>query len=290
MGVSRRGRRIVVASVCLGALVIAGLVVRHLWLTDTARVVDAQDAIDRFRDQQGAADPTTTPPAAPEVESQGPTSSAAGSTTTIPPLATLASPGVYRYATSGSEAIDVLGGARHDYPAETLLTVTPEGCGVRMRWDLLQERWEDMAVCATPDGIELQQASRNYHEFFQHGQEQAVQCDRTTTLVPADGAPRSADPLSCIQAGNPWLPVWEVLGREAIEVDGAAVDVTHVRMTVQDDDEYWEHITADYWFDDHGLPVRMTSTKENRSSSGLVGDVVYRETLRAELMSLTPLT
>ncbi|MFZ4718993.1 MAG: hypothetical protein ACOYMR_06195 [Ilumatobacteraceae bacterium] len=289
MGVSRRGRRIVVASVCFGALAAAGLVARQLWLTDTARVVDAQDAIDRFHDQQASTDAAVASSTTAAVDAEGPTSSA-GTTTTVPPLATLATPGVYRYATIGTEAIDVLGGTRHDYPAETLLTVTTEGCGVRMRWDLLEERWEDMAVCATTDGIELQQSSRNYHEFFQHGQEQAVQCDRTTPLVPADGAPRPADTLSCVQAGNPWVPVWQVIGRESIDVEGAPVDVTHVRMTVQDDDEYWEHITADYWFDDHGLPVRMTSTKENRSSSGLVGDVVYRETLRADLVSLTPLT
>lgn len=287
MGVGRGRRRLIVATLVLGALVVTGLVVRRLWLTDTARVVDAQDALERFHDQQ-----STTTPAAPRgsaVDAAGPTTVVATSTT-VAPAFTLAAPGVYRYVTNGSEQIDVLGGAHHDYPAETLLTVVPEGCGNRMRWDVLRERWEDLAVCVTPDGIELQPTSTNYHEFFQHGQEQIVQCDRATLVVPADGAPRPADALQCIQAGAPWAPVWQVLGTEAVQVAGTTVDTTHVRLTVADDDEYWEHITADYWFDQQGLPVRMTATKENRTSSGLVGDVVYRESFTAELASLTPLT
>ena len=72
-------------------------------------------------------------------------------------------------------------------------------------------------------------------------------------------------------------------------VEGAEVEVTHLRLTVQDDDEYWEHVVADWWLDDHGLPIEMTATKESKSNSSLVGDVVYHETYTATLASLTPL-
>jgi hypothetical protein len=95
--------------------------------------------------------------------------------------------------------------------------------------------------------------------------------------------------MQCTLSGKPWAPQWQVLDRTVLHVAGVDVVATHVRMTVTDDDEYWEHTVTDWWFDAHGLPLRMTSTKESKSSSGLVGDVVYQETFTAELESFTPL-
>jgi hypothetical protein len=63
----------------------------------------------------------------------------------------------------------------------------------------------------------------------------------------------------------------------------------HVRETIEDTSAYWEHTLVDWWLDDHGLPIRMTSTKSSKSNSGLVGDVVYTEHYTVTLQSLTPM-
>lgn len=278
MGNSRFRRRLIVATVLIGALVITGLVVRRLWLTDTARVVDADEAVERFRDQSSTTLSASSPPATPVAVS-----------TTAPPQFTVPEPGVYRYATTGEEGIDVLGGATHTYPAETTITVIADGCGVLLRWDLLKERSEETRLCATPQGIEQQPTGAFYHEFFQHGEREDMVCDRGVLVVPADGAAGEVVPLACRLNDRPWLPEWQVLGRDVRIVEGAEVEVTHLRLTVQDDDEYWEHVVADWWLDDHGLPIEMTATKESKSNSSLVGDVVYHETYTATLASLTPL-
>jgi hypothetical protein len=268
---------VIVATIVLGALAGGAVVVTRLWFNDTARMVDADEAVERFREQ------TTAPPTVP--------ASAARTTAPIEPieLATTPEPGVYRYVTTGRETIDSLGGTEHQYPAETTLTVTPDGCGVLMRWDLLKERYEEFRLCVTEEGIELQPTGAAYHEFFGVGQRQDIVCDREVLLVPADGEPREVVPLACRLQDQLWLPEWEVLECTALTVEGQSVDVTHVRMRIADEDQYWERTVVEWWLDDHGLPVRMTTTKESKSPSDLVGDVVYTETYTADLVTLEPL-
>lgn len=263
----------IIGATVVGVLVGGAVVVSRLWLNDTARMVDADEAVERFREQSTV--PSTAVPAV--------------SSTTPVAIATPPEPGVYRYATTGEESIDSLGGTSHAYPAETTLTVTTDGCGVLVRWDLLKERYEEFRLCGTEEGIELQPTGAAYHEFFGVGQRQEIACDRDVLLVPNDGAPRDVVPLACRIDDQLWLPEWEVLERTSLTVDGEVVDVTHVRMTIADDDEYWEHTVVEWWLDEHGLPVRMSTTKESKSPSDLVGDVVYTEVYTADLVSLDPL-
>jgi hypothetical protein len=195
---------------------------------------------------------------------------------------------VYRYATEGGEEVDALNGARHDYPAETTITITADGCGVRLRWDALLERRDEWWLCSTELGIELQPDAIQYHEFFQQPELEHVDCDRGVIVVPA-GEP-SPEPVvqSCHLEDDPWVATWSVIGRSTRPVAGAGVEVWHVRMTVEDDDRFWEHTVIDWFFDDHGLPVAMTSTKESNSPSP-IGDVVYRERYELTAESLLPL-
>lgn len=279
MGRSRVRRRILIATFVVGALAGTAVVVRQLWLNDSARVVGSDEAVERFRSQTTAAPIGST------------TSVVSSSDSATPGLPTVAvpEPGVYRYATDGSEQIDVLGGATHPYPAETTITVSADGCGVLLRWDLLVERREEWRLCAASDGVVLQTTGAFYHEFFAHGSLEEMVCNQSVLLVPLDGTPRAPVTQHCTLNDREWLPVWEVIGPDTRTVDGEEFPVTHVRMTVQDDDEYWEHVVADYWLDQRGLPVSMTAVKESKSSSGLVGDVVYQEHYVVDLAALTPL-
>jgi hypothetical protein len=254
---------VVVAVVAAGA-VIAVL----LWPSDRTRVVRVDQAVDDFRastipDTVVASDPVAAAP-------------------------TLAEPGVYRYATSGWEDIDALNGARHDYPAETTITVTAEGCGIRLRWDALRERRDEWRLCVTERGIELQPDAIQYHEFFRQPELEHLDCDRSVVLVPSADPPAGPVVQSCLLEDDPWVATWTVVGRSTRTVDGGAVQVWQVRMVVDDDDEFWERTTTDWFLDDRGLPVAVTSSKESNSPSP-IGDVRYRESYELSAESLTPL-
>jgi hypothetical protein len=259
-------RRFIIAGCVVVALVATAEVVRHLWVHDSARVVNAGDAVSAYRSSS-----TTT------------------STTTVTRVVRGPATGVYRYLTSGSEHIDVLGGATHHYPKLTSITVTQAGCGVTLRWDVLKERREEWQLCGTPRGVELGTHGIQLHMFFGHGDLEPFVCDRAVLLTPADRVPSPPVQLDCRLMGAVWRPAWEVVGPERRSVGTATIPVTHVRETVADNSSYFEHTVVDWWLDDHGLPIAMTSTKSSKSNSGLVGDVVYTEHYSATLQSLTPM-
>jgi hypothetical protein len=270
---------VIVIAVVVGVLAGGAIIVRQVVFNDSTSSIDASEALKRFRDR-------TVPTEGVDTVA---TAAATGDTAPVA-AATLPTLGVYRYATSGSEHIDVLGGTGHTYPAETTLTVTPDGCGVNLRWDLLKERREDWRLCTTTAGVVWQaQGGHFYHEFFNHGQLQTLTCDRPALLVPLDHAPRPSLPLDCQLDSEQWQPQWTVIGPDTRTVAGVQIPVMHVRMVVDMNRKYYEHTTMDYWFDAHGLPVHVAGTKTSKSNSGLVGDVIYTETISADLESLEPL-
>ena len=269
-------------------LLIGFVIVRSVVLRDQARPIPADEALDVFHAQ------TTTTVAEPAstVASPATTTTVADVTTTTSAAAlpTLPAPGIYRYLTTGTESIDALGGTSHDYPAETTITVIGNGCGVRLRWDALRERHDEWSLCATADGVALQPDGVQYHEFFSQPDDEALRCDRTVVLVPTTAAAEPADPTeqSCMLAEDPWLPRWEVLERATRTVDGTDVAVRHVRMTIDDNDNYPEHTTIDWYLTDSGLPVEVQATKTSSSPSP-IGAVGYTEQYHLELVSTAPL-
>jgi hypothetical protein len=267
-----------VIAIVVGVLIGGTIVVRQWVLNDSTSAVDTNEAVKRFRDRT---DPDT-------VSDSGVSDTTA--TTTVVARATPPTLGVYRYSTSGAEHIDALGGTGHTYPSQTTLTVTADACGTSLRWDLLKERWENWRLCPTTAGIVWQaQGGHFYHEFYGHGQMQTLTCDRPALLVPLNQAPRPTAPLECQLDTEEWQPQWTVIGPDTRTVAGVSVPVMHVRMVVDMNRKYYEHTTMDYWLDAHGLPVHVAGTKTSKSASGLVGDVIYTETISADLESLEPL-
>lgn len=277
-------RRRTMVTVALVLVVALPFAYDRWWPRDSARSVDAETALDRFRD--GSA-PST-------VNTEAPTDSSPVTESTLSPVAAPDTPaeGIYRYVTSGRESIDALGGTTHEYPAETLLTVVDRGCGALLRWDVLVERFDEWSLCATPDGIELQATGMAFfHQFFGIANRDPAECDRAVLLVPADGLPREPEAMTCECADRPWPAVWTVVGVESLTVEGSPVVVTHVRMTLDwVDGKLFEHTVNDWWLDASGLPVRMVSKKESTNDSGVIGAVLYKEEYTADLVSLTPLT
>lgn len=255
-------------------------VVTRIWFTDSSRVVPVDEAVDRFRDDEVSTSAAPTSPPDTSI----------GTSSTTPDVVEFAlpEPGVYRYATIGGESIDAMGGVDRTYPAVTTITVTPRGCGVHLVWVALEERREEWDLCVTPNGVARQPDAVQFHEFFGQAQLDEVRCDRVVDLIASDPAtPEVAQ--ACTLGGDPWSPRWEVLERTSRAVEGSDVDVTHLRMTVDDTDEYWEETTIDWYLADSGLPVFVEAVTTSRSPS-IVGAVVYDEAYELELRSLTPLT
>jgi hypothetical protein len=280
---SGRGRRrrwpwIVVGLVALvaGALVVA----RQVVFRDQSRAVTTDEALARYRDATTTSSTATTP--APSF--QQPASTAATTTPAVPSLPAL---GVYRYRTTGSESIDVLGGAHHDYPAVTTITVTADGCGVRLRWDVLQERRDEWRLCPTSAGL-TEAWTLQYHEFFKQPDPEELVCPDDTRLLPADPVAGESWAAACTLAGDPEPQRFEVVGLEDVTVAGETVPAVHVRQLVDTGGDTYEHTTTDWWLARTGLPLRSTQTKSSRSSSP-IGPVTYTEEYTTELISLRPL-
>ena len=292
----------------LGVVAAIAVVVPAAWfgvrawlLDDSAEPIPTDEVVADFREatatttNSSATDEPTTTPVTPVEVGTSPTSRASVATTltptpatTAPPAFQLPRPGVYRYATIGFEEIDAVVDTRHDYPAETTITVTPDGCGVRLRWDALRERREEWRLCVTDRGIEIQPDSVQYHEFFDRGEEEPVECERSV-LVAASESGAAVTEQTCFRVDEAWLPLWETVGTETMIVGDSPVEVVHLREQVVDDDDYWEFTTIDWYLGPTGLPVRIVNVKESNSFT-FVGAVVYEEEYELDLVSLAPST
>lgn len=296
MGVWGRGGRharwiVVGVGVAIALLVGTGLFVRYVVFDDSTTVIGTADALESFREQSttvpGTRSPVSRSTTGPFVDAEAPPS--VETTTTVPlPSAPLAAPGVYEFDTSGFERIDALGGTRHDYPDTTTMTVVVDGCGVSVRWDALEERWDRWGLCSSPDGVVLAPDGAQFHEFYGRSEREKLRCDRSVLVVPVDNEPRRAVEQACTLASDEYLPTWKVMGAETRDVGGETVEVQRVRQYVDDDDEHWERITVDWYLTDGGLPVEVVGTRESLSST-FVGEVHYEEQFHLVLRSLTPL-
>lgn len=244
----------------------AAFAVRATLLNDEVSAVPTAEAVDRFRDD-------TTHDSTVEVS------------------ASLPAPGVYRYRTEGSESIDAIGGSTHVYPAETTITVVADGCGVRLQWDALRERNEYWWLCVEGGDVVLQPDGGSYHEFFGRQQVEDLRCDRSVVVVPAHGgsADGPIESLQCTLGGRPVEQAWQVHDSSTRIVDGRSITVQHVRFTVADDDHWFEHITMDWFLDEHGLPVEVHLREESLADTDF-GDVRYDERYDLAIVSLDPLT
>jgi hypothetical protein len=257
MGMLRRRSRLL----WLLAFGFAVLLVASGWqffLHDTAETATVRDAVESFRSE-----PTTGSGAAPAL-----------------------APGVYVYATTGFEEVDALGGAHHDYPPETTITITARGCGVQLHWVALQRRETTWERCPTPRGDVLRSTFET-HRFFGTTEHTGYVCG-TTLERPARDKPGASWPLLCRTAGITQRGTGRVVARESLAVKGARVATVHLRWRATLSGTTTGTTERDTWLArSNGLPVRMTMASETTTGS-IVGDVHYRETVELKLTSTTP--
>jgi hypothetical protein len=277
--------------------------VRRLFLHDTATPLSVDDVLDDFRANGSttiAVTPTAALTTAPTWAQTRPvtgpvtTSPVTTSPVTSPPPTSpspppaLPEPGVYRYTTTGKEGIDALGGTEHVYPAETTITVTEDGCGVRLRWDLLVERYEEWHVCLVDGNVTLAPDGVQFHQFYGESRTDVAECRHAVVLAPPPPA-GTQTARDCTLADEPWQPVWTFTGSGTTRVDASDIEtVTFTAVIEIEDPEYWEHTTVVWTLGTSGLPVTVDWRASSRNPSP-VGGTVYTETLFAELVSPIPL-
>ena len=248
------------------AVLVAGVGAALLLSSDTATPVRVADAVGRYREEHTGTTATTAP-----------------ATHRLP------APGVYVYATEGSERIDVLGGATHEYPARTTLTVAHTGCGLRQRWTGIEERWDDEELCLSDAGLE-RTTLHTHHEFFDMADDQDFVCGPGYVMVPARPVKGEMWTTDCAAGDTRITGTGTVVGFEVLEVAGEPVETVHVRIEERASGSSRGPSRDDYWQRrGDGLLVRRVSSVRTESSSP-VGTATYEESFALHLTSLAART
>ena len=254
----RPRRRTVIAGILLGAFVVAGLAgaqASGILFHDRPQAASIESALRRFRENDRDAK---------ELE------------------------GVYVYATTGGESVDVLGGSRHHYPARTSITARRVACGLELDWAALVGRATTWTLCSTDAGIELR-GSDERHTFFWQSDRTTYVCEGAVLVPAGDAATAAAErDFTCTAPKARETGRTETVGPETIAVGGTAVATIHARTvgTVSGENQGTE--TADWWLDTAtALPVRIV-LQSRTSRKTIVGVAHYNEDAELRLLSTTP--
>lgn len=253
MAGKNRKRWLIIAAAVVALLVVAGLVLYFIVFRDTATPVESEDV--------GA--------------------------TLITGAGRPGDYGLYRYATVGYQTTDALAGGRHDYPAETYLTIQPGGCGTLVRWQALEERWEEWEFCAD-DALATR---RTYNEWFQIGNLDEWIC---SPPILTRGEPGDVATGTCTReaTGNAEAAEdalrFEVIGYETLTVAGEQVETLHVQATSTGSGGTVMSRTIDNWILP-GTQLLVRQTVESTSATqSRVGTVNAYEGYELNLVSLLP--
>ena len=212
------------------------------------------------------------------------TTSVAGNAPTTTTIGTVPAPGVYEYATKGEDSVDALNGAHHTYPATTTITVTPTACGVRQRWDVLVQRWEEWERCTAGSGIS-EPSRTNFDQFFGQSQTDVSLC--TGAARPLAAAATVTWTKVCTIGSRASTYVGLVIGTEQQTVGSSTVETLHVRISITDDTPSDRQQIDTWYLTGTDLVVAQTSTVTT-SNKTQVGTVHYAEAYSIRLMSIVP--
>lgn len=254
--IRRPRRRRLLVGILLGALVVAGLAgarASGILFRDRLKPASIEDALRHFRENDRDVK---------ELE------------------------GVYVYATTGRESIDVLGGARHHYPARTSITARRVPCGLELEWAALVGRETTWTLCSTDAGIELR-GSDERHKFFWQSDRTTYVCEGAVLVAAGNAAPAAHD-FTCTAPKAHETGQAQLVGPETIAVGGRDIATIHARTvgTISGENDGIE--TADWWLDTAtAVPVRIV-LKSRTSRKTIVGLTHYNEDAELRLLSTTP--
>jgi hypothetical protein len=251
----------------------------HARTDHTTTAVSPDQAVVRFRQ-------STTTTAAPATTA-APTTTGAPTTTRPPAPPVQPAPGVYRYTTTGGDAVDALGGASHTYPATTTITITSNGGCTTQRWTAAVQRWDETTACTVAGGVAMRTFVQ-FHRFFGGDDSQKDLCGDPGPR-PLDAAHGTTWRVRCTAGKQIDVFTGTVSRIEQTTVGATPVTVEHVVVTVDDGDPRDRQRTETWYLAGTDLVVRRVSEISTTDSSA-VGDVHYTEHYEITLDSLTPLS
>ncbi|MGB0114251.1 MAG: hypothetical protein WBP59_13595 [Ilumatobacteraceae bacterium] len=196
--------------------------------------------------------------------------------------------GVYDYAATGQEQVDVLTGATHVYPAETAVVVEPFGCGSRLTWMPFVERTEGWDTCVRDGGIALVSYTAT-HEFFNSHEVRHLVCTEPAWIVPPPDAPTTMT-ATCEGDGLSEVRTTTVVGTSTVTVGGVDVATIELDVAVETSGTTTGASTRHLVVDARsGLPINWSDTVANTTPTP-VGDAHYDESFTLTVMSLSPRT
>lgn len=190
-------------------------------------------------------------------------------------------PGVYRYLTTGGDSTKLLTGASHDYPTESVITITRSGCGVRMEWTPVRERSEYFDVCREDNRLVLK-GYGGAHEFFGMRDKHAVTCSGQTWLIPAL---EEGDSASTVCEGGNLTHNRTAASVKAVEVliGGEKVDGFTVETKFAAEGSFNGTTIRTMTFDEDGVLLSWTDVVSGFSPTP-VGNADYEENFSLTLM------
>ena len=172
---------------------------------------------------------------------------------TSPAPAAAAGPDVFVYDTTGFESVDAFGGARHEYPARTTISVRTAAGGCKVyRWRPFAQRYWEWETC----GEHLARFGE-LHRFFGRDDRREWRCDESSTLT--GGWRFTAQGTT--EVGRAESP-----GRVTTKMQGDTTGSGFRELRLRPD----------------GVPRRLVVENESTTPSFL-GDVHYRERYELEL-------
>ncbi len=198
------------------------------------------------------------------------------------PVPGLPATGVYQYATTGGEWVELFD-TRRDYSATTLRIVTRHGCGVREEQFFVTQHLEYYDRC----GPTLVTYGTDVAYWWTHGT-QDFTCEGGTFDM-AGMAPGARVEWDCGDEDTQAHQITEYLGDATVEVEGVARPARHVRWTTLFSGATIGGAIVDDWFDPStGLLLREVRDIALQVGSQFVGRLDYTDKSAYTLLSVTP--
>lgn len=195
-------------------------------------------------------------------------------------------PGVYVYDTDGYEEVSALGGARHDYPDQSTMTVTTSDCGVLVHWAPLEQRFEDWDICYAGSAM-LMRTFTTHHEFFGQTEERRYNCTSTYIRPPSDVAGTTANGACTGKTDNATTSA-TVVGAESVTIGGTPIDAIHIHIDQHVTGKVRGYERGDVWVRATDGALLVFQMVIDGDGDTVIGPTHFHEEINLKLADVTP--